>query len=57
MPEGDDKLKEFLKKFKDRRNSNKKSVQLRFTRSLNVLKPSEKISNKKEVKKEKFKKL
>ena len=52
MSEDNNKLENFLKKFKDRRNPHKKSVQLKFTRSLNTLKPSEKISDKKQVKKE-----
>ena len=43
MPEDNDKVEEFLKRFKDTRKSNKKSVQLTFTRNLNTLKPSEKI--------------
>lgn len=43
MSENNKKLENFLKKFKDTRRPSKKSVQLTFTRSLNVLRPSEKI--------------
>ena len=57
MPENNDKVEEFLKKFKDSRKSKKKSVQLQFTRNLNTLKPSEKISENKKIKKEKFKRF
>lgn len=57
MSDDDDKLKIFLKAFMDTRRPDKKSVQLKFTRSLNTLKPTEKISDKKKIKKEKFKKF
>ena len=57
MPEDNGKVEEFLKRFKDARKSNKKSVQLKFTRNLNTLKPSEKISDKKKVKRERFNKF
>ena len=55
MSEDNNKLDNFLKKFKDTRRPDKKSVQLKFTRSLNILRPTEKISDKNKVKKEKFK--
>lgn len=49
------KEKFFLESFKDRRTLKKKSVQTKFTHSLNVIKPQEKIGDKKTVQKEKFK--
>ncbi len=51
MSEDNIKFENFLKKFKDTQIPDKKSVQLKFTRSLNILKPTEKISDKKKVKK------
>ena len=47
MSEENDTLEDFLKTFKDTRRPQKKFVQLKFTRSLNTLKPTEKISDNK----------
>ena len=55
---GEDKiLEEFLNKFKDKRKLQKKSVQTKFTRSLNMITPNEKIRERYNTTKKKFRKF
>ncbi|KKM52797.1 hypothetical protein LCGC14_1554530 [marine sediment metagenome] len=53
----DETLRELLSKFKDKRRLQKKSVQTKFTRSLNTISPNEKIGKINNTAKKKFRKF
>ncbi len=53
----DETLREFLHKFKDKRKLQKKTIQTKFTRSLNTITSNEKKEKRYNLTKKKFRKF